>query len=163
MENTGSPVLEKEQQTAQIVSAPVGQAVPAAPTAAAAPAAPAEAATKFCKHCGGKIPTDAVLCTLCGRQVEELHQAGSAQPQIVINNANANTNTNTNMVGAMGRPKNKWAAFCLCLFLGWVGAHKFYEGKAGMGILYLFTAGLFGIGVFIDLIAILLKPNPYYV
>lgn len=28
--------------------------------------------TKFCKHCGGKIPSDAVLCTLCGRQVEEL-------------------------------------------------------------------------------------------
>ena len=32
--------------------------------------------TKFCKHCGGKIPEDAVVCTLCGRQVEELRQAG---------------------------------------------------------------------------------------
>ena len=27
---------------------------------------------KFCKHCGGKIPADAVVCTLCGRQVEEM-------------------------------------------------------------------------------------------
>lgn len=28
--------------------------------------------TKFCKHCGGRIPKDVVLCTLCGRQVEEI-------------------------------------------------------------------------------------------
>ena len=26
------------------------------------------------------------------------------------------------------------------------GAHKFYEGKIGMGVLYIFTGGLFGIG-----------------
>ena len=51
----------------------------------------------------------------------------------------------------------------LCLFLGGVGAHKFYEGKVGMGILYILTIGLFGIGVVVDLIAILFKPNPYYV
>ena len=40
---------------------------------------------------------------------------------------------------------------------------KFYEGKAGIGILYIFTFGLFGIGVIVDFITILLKPNPYYV
>ena len=54
-------------------------------------------------------------------------------------------------------------AFALCLCLGFVGAHKFYEGKAGMGILYLFTAGLCCIGWIVDLIALLGKPNPYYV
>ena len=82
----------------------------AAPTMQAAP----EAKMKFCRHCGGKIPEDAVICTLCGRQVEEINQ-------------------------------------------------KFYEGKIGMGILYLFTAGFFGIGVLIDFITLLFKPNPYYV
>ncbi len=61
------------------------------------------------------------------------------------------------------RQRNKWVAFFLCLFLGFLGAHKFYEGKAGLGILYILTIGLFGIGVFIDLIVILCKPNPYYV
>ena len=35
-----------------------------------------QAKTKFCKHCGGTIPQDAVMCTHCGRQVEEL--AGTA-------------------------------------------------------------------------------------
>ena len=54
-------------------------------------------------------------------------------------------------------------AFFLCLFLGYLGAHKFYEGKVGMGILYLFTLGLCGIGWIVDCILILLKPNPYYV
>lgn len=58
---------------------------------------------------------------------------------------------------------NKWVSFCLCLFLGWLGVHKFYEGRILSGIIYLFTVGLFGIGVIIDLIAILAKPNPYYV
>lgn len=118
--------------------------------------------TKFCKFCGGRIPMDAVLCTNCGRQVESIQQAQAAQPQIVINNAN--TNTNTNVVGAVGtRPKNKWAAIALCVLLGWCGGHKFYEGKVGMGILYIFTFGLLGIGIIVDLIALILKPNPYYV
>ena len=58
--------------------------------------------------------------------------------------------------------KDKWVAFFLCLFLGIFGVHKFYEGRILLGILYLCTAGLFGIGVFIDLIILFFKPNPYY-
>lgn len=118
-----------------------------------------EGNTKFCKHCGAKIASDAVICTACGRQVEEVKQ-NTETPNIVINNAN--TNTNVNAVLGLKLCK-KWVSFFLCLFLGFVGAHKFYEGKAVMGILYIFTGGLFGIGWFIDLITILCKPNPYYV
>ena len=123
-----------------------------------------EAGMKFCKYCGAKIPENAVICTACGRQVEELHSAGAPvqQPNIVINNANTNVNKNVNG-GYAGRQRSKWVAFFLCLLLGGIGAHKFYEGKIGMGILYLFTVGLFGIGWVVDLIALLFKPNPYYV
>lgn len=68
------------------------------------------------------------------------------------------------MVGGYpGRRKNKWVAFFLCLFFGFFSVHKFYEGKVGMGILYLLTLGLFGIGVLIDFIVLLFKPNPYFV
>lgn len=119
---------------------------------------------KFCRHCGAKIPEDAVICTVCGRQVEAV-KSEAAQPSVVINNSNTNSNINTNVNagGRGGNPKNKWVAFLLCLFLGFIGAHKFYEGKVGMGILYLFTMGLFGVGVLVDLIVLLCKPNPYYV
>ena len=51
----------------------------------------------------------------------------------------------------------------LCIFLGVFGGHKFYEGKVGMGVLYLFTVGLFGIGLIVDFITILCRSNPYYV
>ncbi len=42
--------------------------------------------------------------------------------------------------------------FLVTLFLGWAGIHKFIDKKTGMGILYLFTFGLFGIGWIIDII-----------
>ena len=116
---------------------------------------------KYCKHCGSKIPSAAVICTHCGCQVEEIKH--NEQPSIVINNANNNTNTNINSPALGVRAKNKWVSFLLCVFLGLAGAHKFYEGKIGMGILYLFTVGLFGIGWIIDCIVLLFKPNPYYV
>lgn len=123
-----------------------------------------EVKTKFCRHCGAKIPEAAVICTACGCQVEEMKGAHE-QPSIVINNANTNSNVNTNQNGVMfmATAKNKWVAFLLCVCLGFFGAHKFYEGKIGMGILYLFTGGLFTIGWFIDCIVLLCKPNPYYV
>jgi TM2 domain-containing membrane protein YozV len=58
--------------------------------------------------------------------------------------------------------KNKWISFILCLFLGALGIHKFYEGRILFGLLYLFTGGLFGIGIVVDLVILLFKPNPYY-
>lgn len=58
--------------------------------------------TKFCKHCGEKIPEDAIICTKCGRQVEELKQN---QPNVVINNTNTNTNTTQNTTGYIGKQK----------------------------------------------------------
>lgn len=102
-----------------------------------------------------------MLCTQCGRMVEE--QQTAPAPQIVINNDNNNVNSNVNQVNAAvaGKMKNKWVAVALCFFLGAFGAHKFYEGKIGMGILYICTVGLCGFGVIVDLIVLLFQPNPY--
>ncbi|MBR4334827.1 MAG: TM2 domain-containing protein [Clostridia bacterium] len=123
-----------------------------------------EAQTKFCKYCGTKIPIDAVICSSCGRQVEELKHS-SNEPSVVINNTNTNANVNANVNAGVGfgRWRNKWVAIILCLLLGVLGAHKFYEGKAIMGILYFFTGGLFLVGVIVDFLALLVKPNPYLV
>ena len=55
--------------------------------------------------------------------------------------------------------KNKWRSFFLCLFLGWLGVHRYYERKIFTGILYTLTLGVLGIGVVIDLWCILITPN----
>lgn len=124
-----------------ICGAPVGTEQQAAPTA------------KYCRGCGRQLAANADYCPVCGAPA---NQSAYQQPNVIINNVN-------NVPIRTGREKNKWVAFLLCLFLGYLGAHRFYEGKIGTGILYLFTAGLFCVGWLIDCIILLTKPNPYYV
>ena len=45
--------------------------------------------------------------------------------------------------------------FFLCLLLGFFGAHRFYVGKIGTGLLQLITLGGLGIWALIDLVMIL--------
>ena len=52
-------------------------------------------------------------------------------------------------------PKSRLVAFLLCFFLGELGIHRFYVGKVGTGLLWLFTAGFLGIGALVDFILIL--------
>lgn len=47
-------------------------------------------------------------------------------------------------------------AFLLCFFLGCFGAHRFYVGKTGTGILQLVTLGGLGIWALIDFIMIII-------
>ncbi len=51
--------------------------------------------------------------------------------------------------------KTRGAALILCIFFGWIGAHQFYVGNNKKGMLYFATFGLFGIGIVLDLIAII--------
>lgn len=45
--------------------------------------------------------------------------------------------------------------FLLCLFVGWLGVHRFFVGKVGTGVLQLLTLGGLTIWSLIDLILIL--------
>ena len=62
----------------------------------------------YCRGCGGQIHSQAEMCPKCG-----LGQAGASSS------------------------KSKVAAALLCFFLGGIGAHKFYFGQVGPGVLYL--------------------------
>ena len=52
--------------------------------------------------------------------------------------------------------KSRLVAFLLCYIFGMLGAHRFYVGKTYTAILYIFTFGLFGIGLIVDLFKIIL-------
>lgn len=52
--------------------------------------------------------------------------------------------------------KNRWIALLLAIFLGGLGIHRFYVGKIGTGIIYFFTGGIFGIGIILDVILIII-------
>ncbi len=49
------------------------------------------------------------------------------------------------------RQKEAGIAYLFWFFLGIFGAHQFYLGKVGRGLFYLFTLGVLGLGVLIDL------------
>ena len=67
-----------------------------------------------------------------------------------------NHNNNQNFGG--GYPysqKSRIVALILCFFFGVGGFHRFYVGKIGTGLLWLFTFGFFGIGWIVDLISLI--------
>ena len=51
--------------------------------------------------------------------------------------------------------KSKTMAVLLCLFLGYLGVHRFYVGKKGSGVAQLLTLGGVGIWTLVDLVMIL--------
>ncbi len=81
-----------------------------------------------------------------------MEESKSNSSNVTVNSSsNSNTTDNSIVIAAL-----------LWFFLGGLGIHRFYLGHIGMGILYLLTGGLCGIGWFIDGILLLtgvLKPK----
>jgi TM2 domain-containing membrane protein YozV len=85
--------------------------------------------TKYCHACGDVIDALAIVCPKCG-----VMQGG---------------------LTLHGSEKRILPAFLLCFTLGLFGAHRFYAGKIGTGILQLCTFGGFGIWTLVDMVMII--------
>ena len=88
----------------------------------------------FCPSCGAEVNEKAVVCVKCG---------------VAVNNSNIQVQT--------GPVSDKeWiVALLLAFFLGFLGAHRFYTGHIGIGVIQLLTLGGCGIWALIDLILII--------
>ena len=115
----------------------------------------------FCKECLIEVKGKFYCKSDIGNVIDDAKSSGSGTPVINITNSNesnnVNTNTNVNAGGVMISPKSKMVALILCIigFFGLGGWHRFYVGKFGSGLIYLFTGGFFFIGTVIDLLSIL--------
>ena len=86
----------------------------------------------FCSSCGEAIKKEAEICVKCG-----VRQKSS------------------------GKDKNRTVAALLAFFLGSFGAHKFYLGQTGRGILYVvfFWTFIPGIIAFVEFIMLLVMSD----
>ncbi|EOC1691855.1 TM2 domain-containing protein [Cronobacter turicensis] len=88
----------------------------------------------FCRGCGKEIHESARACQQCGA---------------------------TQLIGGN---KNRISAALLAFFLGGFGAHKFYLGKIGQGLLYLIFCWTFipSIIAFVEFIIYLCDTDEYF-
>ena len=85
---------------------------------------------KYCTDCGELINIKAEICPKCG-----VRQQNSS---------------------VSNKKDDKWLiSVLLCLFLGGLGAHRFYTGHTGIGVIQLLTLGGCGIWALIDFIILL--------
>ena len=109
----------------------------------------------FCQYCGTALLVDRGKRSMewdnaeeAGYQFERgrLKAQREAQEEVYRSNIYSDGDVNSD--------KDKITALVLCIFFGLFGVHHFYVRRTGMGLLYLFTAGLFGMGWLVDVILI---------
>lgn len=119
-----------------------------------------------CPNCGAPRRQGETSCAYCktvfrydekppeAQPVVHVHyhqEAPKPEPQVVVERVYVPQEKRSG--------RSRLAALLLCIFLGGFGVHKFYVGRIGLGLVYLLTNGLFGIGWLVDVI-VLSAGNP---
>lgn len=106
-----------------------------------------------CPQCGGPITQGESECKFCGEKLvnQQVNQqtVNNAQPQpqtVYVQQPVVQPVVQPVYVSGINPSwpvKSKLAAGILAIFLGGLGIHKFYLGKVGMGLIYLFFSWTF--------------------
>ena len=91
----------------------------------------------YCNKCGRQFEGN--FCPNCGSSAQNTY---STQPQV-------QTGFNDQY-----SDRDWLVTLLLSIVLGHLGAHRFYCGKIGTGIIWLLTGGCFFIGYIVDLVTI---------
>ena len=87
----------------------------------------------FCRECGASINRRAVICTQCGvptdPESDSIDQLSGRGSSVSLSATSGRRSS--------GPLKSKSTAVLLALCLGGLGAHHFYLGNIGLGVLYL--------------------------
>ncbi len=84
--------------------------------------------TLFCRNCGVPVAPSMYRCPRCGMSLEQ------------------------------GKPRNKYVAAVLAIFLGWIGAHRIYLGQWWGALYFLFIALMWPVAI-IEAIVFLVTPK----
>jgi TM2 domain-containing membrane protein YozV len=101
----------------------------------------------YCKSCVSEIINESK------RKLENLEQSNRQQPMVFMNAGGASSSSSSSASssggfnGSLVPLKSKVAAGLLAIFLGGIGAHKFYLGKPIQGLIYLFLCWTFIPGI----------------
>jgi hypothetical protein len=115
-----------------------------------------------CEACGAVFKGD--VCTYCRTPLN-----ADGPDTVIVNNYNyapggtdvpesAVENLVAGSSSAAQPSTRSWiVALVLCILLGYLGVHRFYAGKYGTGIIWLFTAGGFVIGWIVDIVLLAMR------
>jgi predicted amidophosphoribosyltransferase len=108
----------------------------------------------YCRNCGKYEADQAVFCIHCG--------AAPQKRKNFCQNCSASTNEaqeicvrcGVRLASGTADRKDWLTALLLCIFLGYLGIHRFYTGHTVIGVVQLLTGGACGVWTLIDLIMI---------